>query len=466
MKPKLAPRELSNMEEFRKKELEKNFAQERKMSSKISTCIDELSTYITFKEKKIEAYCKDHDHSYAKNIITDQANSITIDFVNDDCLAAIFKYVPACERPKIALVCQKWKRALDLSWFNVKKLELTHWEYDENPTCLIKYPTLDGQLSFLKSLLFKCGRYLTKLDLSAYGHCNIVPVINEYCPNLVKLRLRFTYVDKIILYDAFSRLSKLKVLAIIFQDFKDTFIPITLIYSLLKVADTLTDLILLNWKDNLYNPCYFPEDTICVLRKLRANLKRFEISGIQLSNEMTHYLMTNVIPFFSNHDFYKNYKTEEFKNIKDLDMGEYLISDDGLYSIANTMKQLKELRTYCHKITNDGIVTISKMNLLILDIAGLNLVIDSSSIKLLKNLRVARFPQSNNITDELAMEVLNNSPEMEMLYVLNTRVTVEFIKKAAEISRRRKRHLNLGVSFMCDKKQYESPYFTITIQKN
>ncbi|XP_044010049.1 uncharacterized protein LOC122853697 [Aphidius gifuensis] len=110
------------MKEFRKKrksELENPFVKKYKFNSKILACYSN--------EKKNEIYC--------------QHQNIIIDLVNDDCLAAIFMYVPACERPKIALVCQKWKRALYYSWSNVKKLELTHWEYDEYPTCLKKYPT-------------------------------------------------------------------------------------------------------------------------------------------------------------------------------------------------------------------------------------------------------------------------------------------------------------------------------------
>ncbi|XP_044010386.1 uncharacterized protein LOC122854040 [Aphidius gifuensis] len=226
-----------------------------------------------------------HDYSYAKNII--------IDHLNDDCLAEIFMYVPACERPKIALVCQKWKGALDHSWSNVKKLELTYWEYDEYPTCLKKYPTLDGQFTFLKTLIYKCGRYLTKLDLTAYSHCNIVPVINEYCPNLVELRLRFTSIDRVILYDAFSRLCKLKVLAIIFQNFNDKFVPHILIYSLKNVADTLTDLILLNWKEKERDSCQFSEETICVIRELKA-LKRVDISGIIPTEDLREYLYDKI----------------------------------------------------------------------------------------------------------------------------------------------------------------------------
>ncbi|XP_044010119.1 uncharacterized protein LOC122853765 [Aphidius gifuensis] len=254
---------LSTMSEFtakRKLKSDNIFSKKYKGTSEIST----LSSNENDNNK---IYNQHQGHSDAKNMI--------IDLVNDDCLAQIFMYVPVCERPKIALVCQNWKRALDYSWGNVKKLELTHWEYDENPTCLKKYPTPDGELSFLKSLLYKCGRFLTLIDLSAYGYSDIVPVINEYCPNLVKLRLRFIYDDNQLLkHNAFLRLSKLKVLTVIFHPMKDYSNLFQLIIALEFLADTLTDLIIHNWKDDKISINEkiqdLPDDTISVIRRLKA----------------------------------------------------------------------------------------------------------------------------------------------------------------------------------------------------
>ncbi|KAF7992970.1 hypothetical protein HCN44_005751 [Aphidius gifuensis] len=136
------------------------------------------------------AFNKKNNKTYYQHY-DDDAKNTAIDFVNDDCLAEIFTYLSVCERPKIALVCKKWKQAFDHSWQSVKKLELTHWEYNECPSYLKKYTELYGQVRFLKLLLDKCGRYLTELDLSAHGYDCIVPIINKSCPNLVKLRLRF-----------------------------------------------------------------------------------------------------------------------------------------------------------------------------------------------------------------------------------------------------------------------------------
>lgn len=72
--------------------------------------------------------------------------------------------------------------------------------------------------------------------------------------------MRFTYFLHKIFLDAFSRLSKLKVLAIILENVNHEFIPLDLIYSLRTLADTLTDLILLNWTEEGRLRCNFPKE--------------------------------------------------------------------------------------------------------------------------------------------------------------------------------------------------------------
>ncbi|XP_044010432.1 uncharacterized protein LOC122854084 [Aphidius gifuensis] len=344
---------LPNMSEQRKKrklELENLFCEKYKIRSEMSTS--------SFYKKNNEIYYQHHDHSYAKNII--------IDLVNDDCLAEIFTYIPACERPKIALVCQKWKKVLDYSWGDVKKLQLTHWERAEYPNCLKKYPTPDGQLSFLKSLIYKCGRFLTQLDLTAYGYSNIVPVINEYCPNLEKLRLRLIYdEDDIINREGFSRLSKLKVLTVIFQYMRYETMLDCIINALLPLANTLTDLTLFNWKGDSpcehTGPCVFSGATIYVLSRMKA-LKRFEFGGIQTFPDLEEYLKNNCTLECSYYDrsLNKNFIKANQLSITTLNLKEYKVSDDSLYTIANTMKQLTKLKINWERITNDGVVVHGK----------------------------------------------------------------------------------------------------------
>ncbi|XP_044009629.1 uncharacterized protein LOC122853310 [Aphidius gifuensis] len=408
----------------------------------------------SFNNKSKKIYPQHYDHSYVKNII--------IDCVNDDCLAEIFTYVPTCERPKLAVVCKKWKRALDDSWFNAKKLELIYWRWDEYPNCLEKYPTIDEKLSFLKSLLNNCGRYLTKLDLTAYDHCNIVPVVNDYCPNLVRLRLRFTSIDDVLLFNAFTRLSKLKSLTIIFQNMKSKLIPLTLLNSLRNVADTLTELNMLHFIDHYDDRCDYPKEFDCVIRELKS-LKRFEDAGIHTFLDISTYISDNKISHYT-HNFYTPYSTS-LSTITELKLRIWPIQDNSLYNIANTIKNLKLLWVRSDRITDDGVVAISKMNnLQYLGFLGSNHVTDYS-IKLLKNMKRLILPRSNKITDYSVTKVLENSPNMEKLCVMGTSVTAKFFKKAAEISNNRKTHLYFYISFIPDIKQSESPYIKIFVAK-
>ncbi|XP_044003512.1 uncharacterized protein LOC122849049 [Aphidius gifuensis] len=383
---------------------------------------------------------------------------------NDNCLAEIFMYLPACERSKLALVCKKWKNALDKAWYGVKKLELIHWRYDEYPNCLVKYPTSDGGFCLIKSLLNKCGRYLTTLDLTAYDNCKIVPVINELCPNLVTLRLRFTNMDQVILANAFTRLSKLKSLTIIFQNIKPfLLLPlVALINSLRNVANTLTDLNLLNWLDELKGIPDFTEAFNNVIRDLNA-LKRFECAGVGMSADIYHYLAANGITCSNHTPHLKNTLSisEPFINIKSLKMMQCPITDDTLYTIANTFKHLELLHINSNLVTDDGVVALSKMyNLQNLFFNGRTKITDSS-VKLLKNLIKLGLPTSNKITDDSVLTVLENSPKMDVLSVHRANVTAESVKKAAEISRSRKQRLIFCVPSMPDIQQYVSPYFDL-----
>ncbi|XP_044005775.1 uncharacterized protein LOC122850706 [Aphidius gifuensis] len=351
-------------------------------------------------------------------------------------------------------ICKKWKRVLDdYSWFDVKKLELTHWEFDKYPNFLKKnYPTIDGQFSFLKSLLNNCGRYLTELDLTAYNHSNIVPVINESCPNLVKLRIRLEFIDDAMLDNAFTGLSKLKVLKIIFQNllYHGPRIPVTLVNSLLNVADTLTELSVSNWSGWMTDNCHFPEEFTSVISELKA-LKRVQIGGMRLSKRLINYLIPKRpgIATYNDESKYKENKLDEqlLEYVKELHIVKSQVIDDFLYNVANQMTRLRILTLGCDFITDAGIVAISKINhLRLLDCFGYNNNITDSSIELLKNIRLLFLPFSNRITDKSAIKVLENSPDMSKIRVRNTGVTSEFIKKADEISRNRKKKLTVGIS--------------------
>ncbi|XP_044010510.1 uncharacterized protein LOC122854141 [Aphidius gifuensis] len=403
-----------------------------------------------FNKKKNKHYDDDHD---------DTENSM-IDIVNDDCLAQIFMYLAACERPKIALVCKKWKEALNYSWHNIKKLDLIHWEY-ECPTYSYKYHKINGQLRFLRSLLDNCGRYIKELDVTSYGHYNIVPVINESCPSLVKLRLRFKDAEPRSLVNAFSRLSKLKVLKIIFQHINNNgYIPVALINLLQSVAHTLTELTLSNWnRENFYESWRISKTFIRVFLKLKA-LKSIETDGIFIDTDSHMYLKQLGIVVISHDSQWLNHINEKFlyKNTKKLNLTDYQATDDCLYTIVNCMKKLRELTIICELVTDVGIVAISKINTLkYLDLRGPGHVTDSS-VGLLKNLKYLHLPYCNKITDVSVTKILENSPTMISFYMIGSAVTFEFVEKAREVAANRKIYLELGLTYSSGIRKYESQY--------
>ncbi|XP_044013588.1 uncharacterized protein LOC122855946 [Aphidius gifuensis] len=274
-----------------------------------------------------------------------------------------------------------------------------------------------------------------------------------------------------MLSNAFTSLSKLKSLTIIFQGmwYKND-IPVTLINSLKNVAGTLTELYLLHFVNHLDGSCGYPKNLRYVISRLKA-LKRFEVAGIRGLKNSFKYLKNNEMSFYFNHNEYLKkppYLGLSFMNIWSLNLSSCFIKDDTLYTIANTIKLLKTLTINCAQITDDGVVALSMMNYLqTLYLNGHNNVIDSS-IKLLKNIVVLSLPHSNKITDVSVTKLLENLPKIEQLILhLATSLTANFVKKAAEISSKRKQHLVIAIhSLIPDVKQYESPYLKIYIIKN
>lgn len=85
----------------------------------------------------------------------------------------------------------------------------------------------------------------------AYDNSDVMPLIKRTCPQVVALYLRFANVKNVHFRNAFSYMSKLYVLKIIFHC--DSSIPTLLIDSLKDVAGTLHHLTFFNWKQTSQN---------------------------------------------------------------------------------------------------------------------------------------------------------------------------------------------------------------------
>lgn len=421
--------------------------------------INELSTHqLSLNENRKKIKYQHYDHIYVPtNLIND--------LVNDDCLAQIFTYIPVYERPKIALVCKKWNRALQYSWCNSKKLELSHWMRDDYRNIFYKNPKLDGGLKFLQSLFDKCGRYLTDLDLAAYSNSDIMPIVKESCPNLVKLRLLFWHIKSEHLENAFSHMSQLKILKFIFNAAYG--IPDTFTISLMNVSDTLNELIIANWNTAKYT-FTLPKMFATVLPRLNA-LQRFETWGVTMD-----YASFKSITFRHKVFYYRldSWSSTIFwglmlKNIQKLLLDKIRVTDDFLYNLANNTYQLEIFAADVNWVTDAGMKAISKLkklHSLHMKSTRKNNNITDYYIKFLKNMRHLTLPFSDKITDDSVIKVLETSPDLYRLTISHTSVTYDFIKKAAEIVENRQQKLILLLDFdpnVFKKSEYETTYLTI-----
>lgn len=70
-----------------------------------------------------------------------------------------------------------------------------------------------SQLTMSK-ILKQCGPYLTELTLCNGFNYKIIPVVRDYCHNLLKLKLDFNKHEEKYFVNAFSKLNKLKSISI------------------------------------------------------------------------------------------------------------------------------------------------------------------------------------------------------------------------------------------------------------
>lgn len=202
-----------------------------------------------------------------------------------------------------------------------------------------------------------------------------------------------------------------------------------------------------------------------VLPQLKT-LKSIETAGILIDPDLGMHLEHFGISVISHDSQWLNdnfRRTFLYENVTNMTLEHYQATNDCLYTIANCLKQLQGLATNCERVTDSGIVAISKLNNLhYLKLSGSSQITDSS-IKLLKNLKLICLPYSSKITDVSVIKVLKNSPQMTDFYLFESAITFEFIKKVAEIAKNRKILLRMGLSYTPGLQQYESQYLRLVL---
>lgn len=202
-----------------------------------------------------------------------------------------------------------------------------------------------------------------------------------------------------------------------------------------------------------------------VIPKLKA-LKSIETAGVKIDTVVYKYLENLKISVIS-HDYelfnLRITNSDPYKNVEYLDMKLYQLTDDCLYTIANCLKKLILLSVKCERVTDAGIIAVSKLSQLkYLALYELNKVTDSS-ILLLKNLNLLRLQLRNKIADDTLIKILENSPNIEVLSLKELAVTSEFLKKAAEIATNRQEKLKLSLFNIPGIKQYATEYLQLVL---
>ncbi|XP_044012386.1 uncharacterized protein LOC122855236 [Aphidius gifuensis] len=273
----------------------------------------------------------------------------------------------------------------------------------------------------LKYLMNLCGYNLTELDLDDYHGglfaddypCDqIMPLIKSNCFNLKKLVLRFKEVESNNFDNVFSNMNHLEELSIYWLWVNST-LPMTLIKSLEHVRETLKTLVIL--------------------------CQPYRVSSV-LSPE-TEALMTVI----------SNMKNLEFATIK-LDYG---FTDELFINLTNNSKDLEFLKLCGSNITDKGLIAVNNLHQLKTFDLGLgetnseNKFITDQSIQCLFNKEMSSLDISNctQVTNSSIIELVKNSPSLETLHIENTKATIELVEEISKLTKDRKVHLSVWVSF-------------------
>lgn len=153
------------------------------------------------------------------NLDESGASKTSINQLSHDCLAKIFSYLPPQRRlrmekgnfnyPKtfnhILLktitisVCTKWEEAVQMSWYNVKKLD------SENLFKIL----FKNKEEILRNLLTKCCQYLTHLTIHQQFPW-LRNILENNCKNIVNLNINLSSDNSHLLFNIIASMTKLK----------------------------------------------------------------------------------------------------------------------------------------------------------------------------------------------------------------------------------------------------------------
>ncbi|XP_044019667.1 uncharacterized protein LOC122860076 [Aphidius gifuensis] len=375
--------------------------------------------------------------------------------------------------PHFEKLCEDFRNKFVSSSFTTYIFHDSHYDedYDED--------YYHSERNDLKYVIDLCGPKLTCLDVTSYPNSQIMPLINNNCPNLKQLRLRFKRIESEDFRNVFSNMINLKGLRIQWECENST-LPMTLVESLEQVGGTLKYLFLRN---NLkQNDISLPDSLAWIFPKLVA-LEELGIFGFGLSQPLLQSIgkIENLVnlrlgPYPENTYpvFDKNitmYPIGNLKTLKILRIGWNCgVTDEFLINLCNNAKQLQRLSIIGTNITDKGIIAFRKLRQLeyldfcLIDIYSADVIekknefITDKSIRSLCNQKLRKLDFSNclEITNRSVIELVKKAPSLKHLYIKNTKVTFEVVEEISDSMRHRKRPIFVFVSFKNRNGAFES----------
>ncbi|KAF7987894.1 hypothetical protein HCN44_003757 [Aphidius gifuensis] len=166
-------------------------------------------------------------------------------------------------QPRFKQICKHYRNKFVSSGFTTYVFRNTQDEKKYN------HPVheLHEESNDLKYIIDLCGFKLTCLDATRHCFSQVMPLINNNCPNLRQLQLAFKEINSEDFVNAFSNMLSLRGLVIKWSC--KTPLPTTLIRSLEQIGGTLTYLFLRN--NCMQNDIFLPESSALADNFIRAN---------------------------------------------------------------------------------------------------------------------------------------------------------------------------------------------------
>lgn len=406
----------------------------------------------------------------------DFKKKIEISDLVDEILLNIFKYLSILDKIRIERVCRRWLKLSQLSWQNVKCLQLVDLFEMEN-----EFITVRDCNKLLISLLKRAGTFLRVLDVSD-SNCNSilmdfndksVRAIGKYCPRVAELNLSYislTNTQLKLLATYCNRVVSLKLVQCFEYELNaDLGLSEVLVnMKLLKLIDfslndtfdgSCFDVMNCNALESaILNNCF--KIKVKSLEKLAfhcPNLKRFELAGYQLTITTSSLALFTQLNYLNLNSYEGDaslvsvFKT--LNSLKYLDIGHSsFVSDETMTALAQGCPLLEtiNLSGKFGRLSNYGFRYLSYCkHLNELDISWLENIDDKSLLKIAKNgsLRSLHAHLALSLTEEGLLDVIRMSPKLYFLDVTSCyQLGIRFLQKLGHYCETNRKTITVHVS--------------------